>query len=71
MLLDLEPYALCNATNFEDMVLLPPLFEIEPFDDPTRGGNTDIYVHIIETRMGTYHIKNTYIFASIKYLGHP
>lgn len=38
---NLEPYELYNITNFEDMALIPPLFKIEPLDDPTLGANAD------------------------------
>lgn len=41
ILADLEPYALYNATEFEEIALAPPLFKIEPLDDFTLGKNID------------------------------
>ena len=38
---DPKPYTLYNVFDFEDMALLPPLFEIKPLDDPTLGVTTD------------------------------
>jgi len=71
ILADPKPYALCNAAKFEEMALVPPLFEIEPLDDPTLVANTYKHVQIIETCMDTYKIDDIDLFASIKYLGQP
>ena len=69
ILVDPEPYALCNAAEFEEMALVPPLFEIEPLDKPTLGGNTDKQVQIIKTSMGTYKIDDIDLFRFVKDLG--
>jgi len=63
---DLEPCALCNATNFDGFAMISPRYEIEPLEYAKLGANTEKHVYIIEIGMGSYKIEDVDLFASIK-----
>lgn len=71
ILYDPQPYSLCNATNFEDMALIPPLFEIKPLDESTPRAHTNKQVQITKIGMGTYHINEIDLFMFVKDLRCP
>lgn len=66
---DPEPYALCNATNFEECTMTYPRYDIEPLENNVLGASTKKQTQIIEARMGTYRIDNLDLFVSVKDLG--
>jgi len=65
----LEPYALCNVVDFDDLAMIAPRYEIDPLESTKSRADIEKYIQITDIGMGSYKIEGVNLFTSVKDLG--